>query len=528
MVVSRRATLTALVATAALVVSAAFLLRFEEDHGIVSFLLGCALLVVGLVHAIAWRESRKAMLIADLTGLQVRLGGSYVALPWSEVEFVGVASRGRLGDGRLTVHPRDELRALTGGSLRRRFAVLLNRWLYDNALVVPYGLATKVSVADIPATLERLADGRADVILVDEREAEPEPTVNIEEPVAEEPHPDPEAAAGPPAPRRLAVIVSALRSPAGRRGEVAPVHFEPATAGTLALADESLAPTLPEVEELRRQPPDFETPLRQGIAAAALAPLEHSDLPAAAAIGQRLREAREWLGLSVDALADRTRIRPVVIEAIEVGDFSICGGDFYARGHLRMLSGMLGIETEPILRLYDERIASGPISPRAVFDADLSRGVVRPAGNGSRWGALIGTVVVLILVWAGVKIFFGDSGDASGQSGSAALQQTSHQSGGVADRPAITDPSIGNELPPPAAPLHLTIAASGASRVVVRDASMKIIYVGTLQAGQTAGIAGQPPLRVMASNAGAVTLTAAGHPSKVMGEPGQRAFRRIS
>ena len=59
-------------------------------------------------------------------------------------------------------------------------------------------------------------------------------------------------------------------------------------------------------------------------------------------IGPELAAARTRLGLSVDQLAERTRIRPHVIESIEVDDFAPCGGDFYARGHLRTLARVLG------------------------------------------------------------------------------------------------------------------------------------------------------------------------------------------
>ena len=59
-------------------------------------------------------------------------------------------------------------------------------------------------------------------------------------------------------------------------------------------------------------------------------------------IGPELAAARTRVGLSVDELADRTRIRPHVIESIEVDDFVPCGGDFYARGHLRTLARVLG------------------------------------------------------------------------------------------------------------------------------------------------------------------------------------------
>jgi cytoskeletal protein RodZ len=60
-------------------------------------------------------------------------------------------------------------------------------------------------------------------------------------------------------------------------------------------------------------------------------------------IGPQFVAARTRLGLSVDQVAERTRIRPHVIESIEVDDFVPCGGDFYARGHIRTLARILGV-----------------------------------------------------------------------------------------------------------------------------------------------------------------------------------------
>ncbi len=75
-----------LVTVAALVVCGCYLWLFRDDHGLVPFLLGCALLLVAVLHAVAWRESRSPLLIADLTGLRVRLGGRWTGVPWGEVE----------------------------------------------------------------------------------------------------------------------------------------------------------------------------------------------------------------------------------------------------------------------------------------------------------------------------------------------------------------------------------------------------------------------------------------------------------
>ena len=90
-------------------------------------------------------------------------------------------------------------------------------------------------------------------------------------------------------------------------------------------------------------------------------------------IGPQFAAARRRLALSVDELADRTRIRPHVIEAIEVDDFSACGGDFYARGHLRTLARVLGVDVRArCWRRTTSSYADAPIDPRRVFEAELA------------------------------------------------------------------------------------------------------------------------------------------------------------
>ncbi len=107
-------------------------------------------------------------------------------------------------------------------------------------------------------------------------------------------------------------------------------------------------------------------------------------------VGPQLAAARERLRLSVDQLADRTRIRPHVIEAIEIDDFAPCGGDFYARGHLRTLARVLGVDVAPLLATYDDKYADAPIDPRRVFEAELATGRRRPDPRHPRRPELVG------------------------------------------------------------------------------------------------------------------------------------------
>src|SRR5579875_1045649 len=70
-------------------------------------------------------------------------------------------------------------------------------------------------------------------------------------------------------------------------------------------------------------------------------------------IGTGLAEARYRAGLTVAQVSQQTRIREVMIRAIEQDDYSACGGDFYARGHIRAMARAVGVDPEPLIQEYD-------------------------------------------------------------------------------------------------------------------------------------------------------------------------------
>jgi transcriptional regulator with XRE-family HTH domain len=70
-------------------------------------------------------------------------------------------------------------------------------------------------------------------------------------------------------------------------------------------------------------------------------------------IGAALAEARQRAGLTVAQVSERTRIRETVIEGIEDDNYSGCGGDFYARGHIRGIAKAVGADPGPLIEEYD-------------------------------------------------------------------------------------------------------------------------------------------------------------------------------
>ena len=70
-------------------------------------------------------------------------------------------------------------------------------------------------------------------------------------------------------------------------------------------------------------------------------------------IGDTLAEARQRAGLTVAQVSGQTCIREAVIKGIEGGDYSACGGDFYARANIRSIAKAVGAESGPLISEYD-------------------------------------------------------------------------------------------------------------------------------------------------------------------------------
>jgi cytoskeleton protein RodZ len=82
---------------------------------------------------------------------------------------------------------------------------------------------------------------------------------------------------------------------------------------------------------------------------------------AAARAGEELREARLALGLTLEEVAQRLRIRRVYLQALEEGRLGDLPAAVYAVGFLRSYAEALGLDAEAMIRRFRERgAAAGP------------------------------------------------------------------------------------------------------------------------------------------------------------------------
>jgi len=132
-------------------------------------------------------------------------------------------------------------------------------------------------------------------------------------------------------------------------------------------------------------------------------------------IGETLAEARQRAGLTVAQVSEQTRIGEAVIERIEAGDYSACGGDFYARADIRSIAKAVGADSRPLIAEYDAAyrapgalaavslqellMAAGHASVRRRAGSGVAREptapAYRPPGRWVNWIVVLGLVGVL-------------------------------------------------------------------------------------------------------------------------------------
>ena len=492
------------------VTALAYLWRAVDGGSVILWAMVALLVGIAVLHLLGRREAALPRLVADEHGVRVRRRRQWIGLPWDDIDRVDVAS----------MH----------GPLGSTVVRLLRD--HDEPVEVGCGTSTRTSADDIVVALRALAGSRTPIcrgvapsdrsLPSDEPEAsdnEPEtpdgePEARVEEAEApddsEAPDDEADKRDGGPEARgeTLAEDTGARRAV---RAEV--TRTEPGLVGKLAVSpngerrlddrEDDTADIEPITDEIAEEP------------AVGRAPTIQADVDTS--IGPLLSAARFRARLSVDELGERTRIRPHVIESIENEDFGPCGGDFYARGHLRSLCRVLGVEPGPILATFDRHYAHAPIEAREVFEAELATGprpTFRSIGRGANWVALLVAVMLLAIVWTVVKVVADD-----GESSTGAQEQQSS----VSDAPARGDDEPLGGLGGPSMN-ELTLRGVGdGTRVEVKNSDRNAVWRGRLRAGESQDLTIAGPIIVIAKDGGAVRMRLNGDSKGRVGESGERS-----
>lgn len=230
--------------------------------------------------------------------------------------------------------------------------------------------------------------------------------------------------------------------------------------------------------------------------------------------GERLRDARDAMGLSLAEVAARTRIPVRQLEAIEESNFAALPSITYSVGFAKAYARAVGVDEVSIGR--DIRGAvDKPSTPRRVeYQAyeivEPSRGPTR----GLAFGAMLAAVILLIGagLWYGTGLFRSEETIPAGTAP-------------VASTVPVAPPASAPIPTPKDGPVVLT--ATDEVWLKVYDAANKTLYIGTLAPGEAYTVpedAVGPMINV--GRPDKLRVTVGGQPIAPLGD-GKRAIKDV-
>jgi cytoskeletal protein RodZ len=226
-------------------------------------------------------------------------------------------------------------------------------------------------------------------------------------------------------------------------------------------------------------------------------------------VGETLSRARRKRGLSVEDVAADTRIRATLISAIEADEFGLCGGTVYARGHIRSIARVVGVDPETVIGEFDtahdvERVVAAVVASPTT-DHDI---VSRSERRRPNWTLAMAAALLVICGLALAGLLHGSSKPPVLQTNHHAQTPIGHRN--VKPRtPGSPPPSSVAQLP--ANKATMLVRSNGKTWLSVTTKSGQNLFQGLLAAGQQKVFTDRHGLAYVIGNAPVVDLVINGN-----------------
>ena len=236
-------------------------------------------------------------------------------------------------------------------------------------------------------------------------------------------------------------------------------------------------------------------------------------------LGSLITQARKSAGLSIEDLSESTNIRTALLREIEADNFANCGGETYARGHIRNIATKLGVEPQVFIAAFEEEQMH---ADRSMQDLLVEHSVMKEPHESRKvsWKVLA-TISVTSLVVVGIaQIIISNTSTSDIPEPIPTVTSTAD---------ATPDPMVTSEVTPTdqatvstGTGVELVIfAARGKSWLFVSDAAGRTLFSGQIARGTTKTFSTDVSINVRIGNAGGVDLTVNGKKIDSVGADGE-------
>jgi len=239
-------------------------------------------------------------------------------------------------------------------------------------------------------------------------------------------------------------------------------------------------------------------------------------------LGSIITKARKDAGLSIDDLSAATNIRGTLLREMESNNFSQCGGETYARGHLRNIAIKLNVDPQDFLTAFEDEQMH---VDRTMQDLLVENNIMREPKEARKvsWKVLV-TISIASLFVAGLAQII-VSNDSSPDI-PVAVEETATPT----ESPEATPvPTATEEVTPTE---EATVSTGQGVEVVINavrakswlfvsDSSGRVLFSGQLAKGATKTFTTDAQLNLKIGNAGGVDLSVNGKKIDSVGVDGQ-------
>ena len=221
-------------------------------------------------------------------------------------------------------------------------------------------------------------------------------------------------------------------------------------------------------------------------------------------LGALITKSRTDARLSIEDLAKLTNIPVTLLRDMENDNFKKCGGETYARGHLRNIAAKVGVDERIFLDLFEVEVTA-PAKP--IREMLNENNVTMPYQEPKRisWKVLAAGSAAALVLFAGAQIIFSNMNSGSDPEVIATTSATPSNSASESVTPSVAaSPVISGGVN-----VEL-IASRGTTWLYATNENGEVLFSGQVRQGASKTFSAAKQVNLRVGNAGGVDISVNG------------------
>ena len=229
-------------------------------------------------------------------------------------------------------------------------------------------------------------------------------------------------------------------------------------------------------------------------------------------LGALIAKSRTDARLSIEDLSKLTNIPATLLRDMEKNNFAKCGGETYARGHLRNIATKVGIDERIFLDLFESEVTA-PAKP--IRELLNENNVTMPYQEPKRisWKILAAGSAAALILFAGAQIFFLDSENPAELEVITTASATPSEPAAESVVPSTTaspETTTTSTVSGPAGVNIELVASRGATWLYATNEEGKVLFSGMIRMGYSKNFIQPEQVNLRVGNAGGVDISVNG------------------